>query len=242
MLVPEELERVVAAVHSREARRAIQMETPRTIWDAGATETGEFWVWRVLFGQSECLACRFRQDDRNPERTKALQLSQVLGLMQDDWLAKLRNNARFTEEDVKSIQLFTGDAITTFALPRVGQRFGDWEVEQCGKLMLPDVEDEIPIPFARSWPGCLLPARSSSTRCFQSLHWIPATGMRSWASSCTVIARHAAPLVLTARCARTKRFVLSTHAGGARRPATLVHRRRADARRTMAVARGSSPC
>ena len=143
-------------MHSREARRAIQMETPRTIWDAGATEAGEFWIWRVLFGQSECLACRFRQDDRNPERTKALQLSQVLGLRQDDWLAKLRNNARFTEEDVKSIQLFTGDAITTYALPRAGQRFGDWEVEQCGKLMLPDVEDEIPIPFAPVMAGVLI--------------------------------------------------------------------------------------
>jgi molybdopterin/thiamine biosynthesis adenylyltransferase len=96
LLAPEDWERVVAAVHSREARRAIQMETPRTIWDAGATETGEFWVWRVLFGQSECLACRFREGGSDPERAKALQLTQVLGLTQDDWLAKLRNNAQFT--------------------------------------------------------------------------------------------------------------------------------------------------
>ena len=37
LLAPEDWERVVAAVHSREARRAIQMETPKMIWDAGAT-------------------------------------------------------------------------------------------------------------------------------------------------------------------------------------------------------------
>ena len=132
------------------------METPRIIWDAGATETGEFWVWRVLFAQSECLACRFRENGRNPERAKALQLSQVLGLTQDEWLARLRNNTQFTDEDVKSIHLFIGDAITAFALPRAGQRFGDWEVEQCGKLVLLDVEDEIPIPFAPVTAGVLI--------------------------------------------------------------------------------------
>src|SRR5207249_2490943 len=43
-----------------------------------------------------------------------------------------------------------------FALPRPGQRYGDWEAEQCGRLKLPDADEEVPIPFAPVMAGVLL--------------------------------------------------------------------------------------
>jgi hypothetical protein len=41
-LTKDDYRHVVAAVHSREARRDIQMETPEILWDAGATQDGDF--------------------------------------------------------------------------------------------------------------------------------------------------------------------------------------------------------
>ena len=60
------------------------------------------------------------------------------------------------EGEVKSIQLYSCGATTPFALPRPGQRFGDWEIEQCGKLVSSEVKEEIPIPFAPVMAGVLV--------------------------------------------------------------------------------------
>ena len=43
-----------------------------------------------------------------------------------------------------------------FDTPTTGQRYGDWEAAQCGRLALPDVDDEIPVPFAPVMAGVLL--------------------------------------------------------------------------------------
>lgn len=152
---PSEFKRVVAAVHSRAARRSIQTETPEILWDAGATETGEFYLWRVVFGKTQCLACRF-DENGDPELEKAMQLQKGLGLSVDTWVKKLRDNERFTIEDIESIKARIEESDIDAELPSVGQRFGDWEVDQCGKLGLPDPDDEIPIPFAPVLAGVLV--------------------------------------------------------------------------------------
>lgn len=151
-----DLKRVVAAVHSRAARRSIQLETPEVLWDAAATETGEFYVWKVIFGQSQCLACRFADQDADPEQEKAVQLSQAIGLSVKSWLRKIRNNEPFTAAEVATIRSKIENGNELIDQPSVGQRFGDWEIEQCGKLQLPDPDDEIPIPFAPVLAGVLV--------------------------------------------------------------------------------------
>jgi hypothetical protein len=52
------------------------------------------------------------------------------------------------------------------AAPRPGQRFNDWEQEQCGKLALPEADDEVPIPFAPVMAGVLLAGEVVKQRCF----------------------------------------------------------------------------
>lgn len=153
-LSQDDLRHVIAAVHSRAARRSIQFETPMVLWDAAATETGEFYVWRVILGQTECLACRFRDDGHDPEQEKAQQFDQLLGLGADAWIRKLTSNERFTDDEVTQMRNQAFDP--QFRLPEVGQRFGDWEAEQCGKMNLPNPDDEIPIPFAPVLAGILV--------------------------------------------------------------------------------------
>ena len=46
-LQSEDFRYVSAAVHSREARRDIQYETPFVLWDAAAAEDGEFRIWKM---------------------------------------------------------------------------------------------------------------------------------------------------------------------------------------------------
>jgi hypothetical protein len=151
-----DFERVLAAVHSRAARHSIQAETPGIIWDGAATSTGEFFVWRVLFGQTQCLACRLAPEERDPERQKARQLERLLGQPEVVWLRKIRDNDPFTAGEVveleERLQVLDSDARP----PHVGQRFGDWDAEQCGRLHLPDPDDEIPVPFAPVLAGVLL--------------------------------------------------------------------------------------
>jgi hypothetical protein len=153
-LGPDDLRHVVAAVHSRAARRSIQSETPQYVWDAAATDTGEFYVWSVEFGLTECLACRFSDDGTDPEREKARQLEQLVGLSQEVWFRKILNNEPFTVDEVESMQQRTPDAPYDF--PFRAQRFDDWHAERCGKLKLADPDDEIPIPFAPVLAGVLL--------------------------------------------------------------------------------------
>lgn len=151
----DDLEYVAAAVHTREARRALQFDTPRVLWDAGATQDGEFRIWRLVLGQTECMFCKHPLSEEDPERRKAEQLTQLFGFSADIWLRKLRDNDPFTEAEVKCIeQRFVEGA--EFDLPRAGQRFGDWEAEQCGKLKLPDLDEEIPLPFAPVLAGVLM--------------------------------------------------------------------------------------
>ena len=47
----DDFRQVSAAVHSREARREIQYETPRVLWDAAASEDGEFRIWEIHIWQ-----------------------------------------------------------------------------------------------------------------------------------------------------------------------------------------------
>lgn len=151
-----DLRHVAAAVHSREARRSIQLETPYVAWDAGATETGEFHVWRSEFGVSQCLYCRFADRDVNPEKEKAEQLRQLFDLGHVDWNRKLRNNEAFSPKEAVAM----ADQIRAKGLdlrpPQARERFGDWEKATCGKLNLPDADNEVPIPFAPVMAGVLM--------------------------------------------------------------------------------------
>jgi len=155
-LTPADFSRVLAAVHSRAARRSIQSETPGIVWDAAATSTGEFFIWRVLFGQTACLTCRLSSEDRDPEREKARQLQKLLGQNEAFWLKKICDNEPFTEAEVALLDLQLQDSKSEVSLPTVGQRFGDWDAEQCGKLKLPNPDDEVPVPFAPILAGVLL--------------------------------------------------------------------------------------
>jgi molybdopterin/thiamine biosynthesis adenylyltransferase len=155
VLTVEDLEYVVAAVHSREARRELQFETPRVLWDAGATQDGEFRIWRLILGQTECMFCKHPISQDDPEQRKAEQLTQLLGLSAETWRRKIRDNEHFSGDEVREIErrYIKG---AEFDLPRVGQRFGDWETEQCGRLKLPEMEEEIPLPFAPVLAGVLI--------------------------------------------------------------------------------------
>ena len=155
-MAPSDLSRVLAAVHSRAASRSIQSETPGIVWDAAATSTGEFFIWRVLFGQTACLACRLSREDLDPEREKARQLQKCLGQTEAFWLKKICDNDRFSEAEVAVLSLRLKEADNDVAAPVKGQRFGDWDAEQCGKLQLPNPDDEVPLPFAPVLAGVLL--------------------------------------------------------------------------------------
>ncbi|MBW3595886.1 MAG: ThiF family adenylyltransferase [Planctomycetes bacterium] len=155
-LRPTDYARVLAAVHSRAARHSIQLETPSVLWDAAATSTGEFHVWRVAFGRTQCLACRLASEDRDPEREKSRQLETLLGQPAAVWLRKIRDNERFTKTEAAALATALNEIASEAAPPTEGLRFGDWEAEQCGKLDLPDPDDEIPIPFAPVLAGVLL--------------------------------------------------------------------------------------
>lgn len=155
-LAPEDYRHVVAAVHSRKARRDIQYETPNVLWDAGATEDGEFRIWRMILGRTECMWCKHPPGEKDPEEQQAAQLSQALGIHPQRWLQLLQDNGTFTSGDVAEVSKFLGANKVTFDLPQVGQRFGDWEVEQCGRLLLPELDAGIPIPFAPVMAGVLL--------------------------------------------------------------------------------------
>jgi molybdopterin/thiamine biosynthesis adenylyltransferase len=152
----EDYRRVVAAVHSRAARQSIQMETPEVLWDAGATDAGEFFVWRLAFGETPCLACRFARSKDDPEWNKARQLEKLLGLSSDIWHRKVRDNEAFTKAEIQSMQRKMTITDAEFRFPTPDERFGDWEAEQCGKLRLPNPDDEIPIPFAPVLAGVLI--------------------------------------------------------------------------------------
>ena len=155
-LGPEDYRYVVAAIHSREARRQVQYETPKVLWDAAAAEDGEFRIWRMILGQTECMFCKHPPGVHDPEVKKSEQVAQLLGLLPEVCLRKLRDNEVFTAEEVTAIVSRFGGNVQPFDLPAAGQRYGDWEASQCGRLPLSDDDEEIPIPFAPVMAGVLI--------------------------------------------------------------------------------------
>ncbi len=165
-LSPEDYKYVLAAVHSREARRELQYETPMVIWDAGAAEDGEFRLWRMILGTTECMWCKHPPTERDPERDKARQLAALLGLDVNAWLRKIRSNEAFKAEEISFISAHLNGKNQSFELPVEGQRYGDWEADQCGRLPLPDTDDDVPIPFAPVMAGVLLAGEVIKEFCF----------------------------------------------------------------------------
>jgi hypothetical protein len=165
-LAAEDYWHVIAAVHSREARRQIQYETPGVLWDAGATDDGEFRIWRLVLGTTECMFCKHPPGNDDPETEKARQLSELLGLDPQTWLQKLGDNSAFTVEECAAIDARINRRERPFALPTVGQAFGAWEASQCGRLTLRGLDDEIPIPFAPVMAGVLLAGEIVKEACF----------------------------------------------------------------------------
>lgn len=154
--VQEDYRYVVAAVHSREARRELQYETPLVLWDAAATDQGEFFVWRMILGTTECMHCKHPSGEADPEQGKAAQLAQLLGLDVPTWLGKVRNNDPFQESEIEYIANRAAGAGISIDVPAPGQRYDDWERTQCGRLQLPELDEEIPFPCAPVMAGVLL--------------------------------------------------------------------------------------
>ena len=148
-----EYEYVAAAVHSRDARREIEYETPRVMWDAGATEDGEFRLWRLAFGATECMWCKHPLNADDPDRASAEQLSSAIGLSPELWLDKLRTNAAFTASEIAQLRR---PLTAEWHLPEDGERFGAWFAGQCGRLPFDDLDEEIPMPFAPVMAGVLV--------------------------------------------------------------------------------------
>ena len=161
----EDFEQVSAAVHSREARRKIQYETPRVLWDAAAAEDGEFRIWRCIFSQSECMFCKHPTGEQDPEKQKAQQLAEVLGLSAESLLDKICNNGMFTADDCEQIQAHV-DGTQEFILPLTNQRLDDWASEQCGKLHLSTIDENVPIPFSPVMAGVLIAGEIIKERVF----------------------------------------------------------------------------
>ena len=155
-LATEDYRHVIAAVHSRNARYEIQYETPKVLWDAGATEQGDFFIWRMILGETECMFCKHPPSEQDPEREKAKQLSELIGLEPETWLRKVTNNEVFTEEEIKVLGPQFYAHKVDFDIPQPGQRYSEWFTNQCGRLMLPELAEEIPIPFAPVMAGVLL--------------------------------------------------------------------------------------
>ncbi|HXG43488.1 MAG TPA: ThiF family adenylyltransferase [Gemmatimonadales bacterium] len=163
-----DLRHVLAAVHSRQARRELQYETPEVMWDAGATEDGDFRIWRISFGRTECMFCKHPADQGDPERHQAAQLADLLGLDGETWLQKIRDNTPFSAAEVAKLGARRQSLCTTFDLPEEGQRYSDWYPSQCGRLKLPEWDQEIPIPFAPVMAGILLAGEVIKQRHFPS--------------------------------------------------------------------------
>ena len=164
----EDFQQVSAAVHSRAARREIQYETPRVLWDAAASGDGEFRVWRHIFGQSDCMFCKHPSGEHDPERTKASQLAEALGLSEEILLDKISNNGMFTSGDCEVIRAHVVGT-QEFDLPWPNQRLDDWESGQCGKLHLSVIDHDVPIPFSPVMAGVLIAGEIIKEQVFPKL-------------------------------------------------------------------------
>lgn len=151
----EDYRQVVAAVDNRKTRREIQYQTPKVILDAAATETGDFFIWRMVLGQTECMLCKHPENEDDVERIQAEQMSMVFGLTPEIWLRIAGNNDMFSKIEVEKISSAANPSISQVRLPEPGQRFQEWFQKNCGRLDLPEIEGEIPIPFAPVMAGIL---------------------------------------------------------------------------------------
>src|SRR2546421_2512391 len=80
-LGPNDYEYLLAAVHSRTARRQLQFETPKVLWDGAAGEDGEFRIWRMVLGMTECMHCKHPDTNEDPELAKPANSIDSLGLV-----------------------------------------------------------------------------------------------------------------------------------------------------------------
>jgi len=151
----EDYRQVVAAVDNRKTRREIQYQTPEVILDAAATETGDFFIWRMEFGQTECMLCKHPENHEDFEKIQAEQLSMAFGLTPKIWLRITGNNDMFSEIEVEEIRRSATSSNPEVKLPELGQRFQEWFQKNCGRLELPEIEGGIPIPFAPVMAGIL---------------------------------------------------------------------------------------
>ena len=151
----EDYKQVVAAVDNRKTRREIQYQTPEVILDAAATEKGDFFIWRMILGQTECMLCKHPESHEDVERIQAEQLSMVFGLTPEIWYRKTGNNDVFSGKEVDEIAIATAASNLKISLPEPAQRFQEWFQKNCGRFMLPEIEGEIPIPFAPVMSGIL---------------------------------------------------------------------------------------
>lgn len=154
-LLRDEMEYVLSAVHSREARLQIQFETPKIIWDGAATERGEFEIWRIQFGKTQCMRCK-HPEENNLEWKRAEGISKIIGLNPKTIFKKITNNEFFTEDEIIKIRNFCDKENLSFELPMEGQAISDWERNNCGKMNIPQIKEEVPIPFAPVMSGVLL--------------------------------------------------------------------------------------
>ena len=72
------------------------------------------------------------------------------------WLRKIRNNEPFKLIEIDAIGEHVSGQELGLDLPVIGQRFPDWEKSQCGRLQLPVMNDEIPMPMAPVMAGVLI--------------------------------------------------------------------------------------
>ncbi len=178
-----DLRRVLAAVHSRQVRRDLQYETPQVLWDGGATEDGEFRVWRIALGRTECMFCKHPPDEGDPEQEEAAQLAALLGFDAKMWLGMLRDNRAFTADEIALLSRRRDDLKLEFDVPKGGERYSDWYSDQCGRLRLPEMDQEIPIPFAPVMAGVLLAGEViKEAECLESVlpHYYGNTLAGSW--------------------------------------------------------------
>jgi hypothetical protein len=147
---------VISAVDTREARRTIQYDTPVVILDAAASERGDFFIWGMILEETECMFCKYPEKEEDPEYKQAQQFSQLLGLDASAWLRKIRDNEGFSEAEVQAFHFRLEGQKVEFDLPREGERYEDWVRNQCGRMSIPQVIGEVPIPFAPVMAGVLV--------------------------------------------------------------------------------------
>ena len=109
--------------------------------------------------------CKHPRDEQDPERQKALQLAEALGLSAESLLDKISNNGMFTAGDCELIRAHV-DGTQEFKLPSTNERLDDWESAQCGKLHLSTIDEDVPIPFSPVMAGILIAGEIIKERVF----------------------------------------------------------------------------